>query len=686
MSEQHRHLLKTRLKDVLRTTSAHLSGLKDLGVVTVEDLFHYFPRAYRDHTDTCTISELRTDQVNVVRGTLSGMFSRRTKTGKIMTVATLNDPTGKVEVMWFNQPHIQRLFRNGDEVLLTGKIKFSRAKISMMSPQYEVVRKKQLHTARLVPVYHERDKINSKWIREKIHPLLKGAQLLKDYMPGTIIEEQGLMSYGEAVRMVHDPKSEEDLMKARQRLAFDELFLLQFQALRRRYRLRKEAEDQGRAIEVDEEASKRFYGGLGFELTEAQTRVVDEIMGDLISPYPMMRLLQGDVGAGKTVVAAFALLQIMKSGSQAALMAPTEILARQHHNSVSKLLHDFGFNIQFLSGSLTGKQKEDMHRQIATGTVDLVIGTHAIIQEGVQFKNLGLAVIDEQHRFGVRQRERLAEQGSPHVLSLSATPIPRTLAMVLYGDQDVSVLDELPPGRQEIITRVVPEKKRREAELWTVDQIKKGRQVFVICPLIDESDILGVKAVTTEFERLKKEVFSGFEIGLLHGKLKADEKEKIMQKFSRGEVDLLVSTSVVEVGIDVPNATIMLIEGSERFGLSQLHQFRGRVGRGEHQSYCFLFTDSHGEESKQRLGSLVKYSCGFKLAEIDLAMRGPGEVYGVKQSGIPDLKMASLGDADLIAAVRHAVADLIVKDPDLEFHEPLKRKLEAMQEISEKSA
>lgn len=677
--EEYRYLLKTRLSEVLRTTSAHIRGLKDLGIVTVEDLFHYFPRTYRDRTDVCSISEMRTDQVNVVQGILSKMFSRRTKTGKTMTMATLTDSTGSVEVMWFNQPHLQRIFRNGDEVVLTGKIKFSRAKISMISPQYEVVRKKQLHTARLVPVYHERDKINSKWLREKINPLLKGARLLEDFMPGEILEEADLMPYGEAVRIVHDPPSGEALSEARRRLGFDELFLLQFRALQRRWRFRQDAVNKGRVIEADPEVAKIFYDGLGFKLTGAQTRVTNEIMKDLGAPYPMMRLLQGDVGAGKTVVAAFGLLNTVKAGYQAALMAPTEILAKQHYTSVSKLLKPFGFNIQFLSGSLTNKQKEDMHRQIATGTVDLVIGTHAIIQQGVQFKKLGLAVIDEQHRFGVRQRERLQEQGSPHVLSLSATPIPRTLAMVVYGDQDVSILDELPPGRQEIITRVVQEDKRKDAELWIADHIQKGRQVFIICPLIDESDFLGVKAVTTEFKRLQKEVFKQFEIGLLHGKLKSDEKEAVMKRFSDGDINILVSTSVVEVGIDVPNATIMLIEGSERFGLSQLHQFRGRVGRGKHQSYCFLFMESYSQDAMKRLNSLVKYSDGFKLAEIDLMMRGPGEVYGVKQSGIPDLKMASLSDTDLIKLVRHAAADLVMRDPELEFHEPLKIRLERLE-------
>jgi len=673
-------LLQTRLTDVLRTTRPHLDALREMGVITVEDFFQYFPRAYRDHSEMMTISELRGDQVNVVQGKLTQMMTRRTKTGKTMTRAVLVDPTGEVEVLWFNQPHIQRMFRSGDDVVLTGKIKFERAKVTMLSPLYEMVRKKQIHTGRLVPVYHEHDRISSKWIREKITPLLKGTKLLEDFMPGTIIESEDLMAYSDAVRAVHDPQSEEELEVARHRLAFDELFLLQLRALQRRAEFRRTSKNEGRAIAMDTLLTQQFLNRLSFELTGAQQRVLEEISKDLTSPYPMMRLLQGDVGAGKTVVAAFALFHIMKSGSQGALMAPTEILARQHYQNLLRFLNGFDFNVQLLVGSLSASQKESVTRQIATGTVDLVIGTHALIQEGIQFRKLGLAVIDEQHRFGVKQRERLVEQGSPHVLSLSATPIPRTLAMVVYGDQDVSILNELPPGRQEIITRLVPEKKRRDAELWIADHIRKGRQVFIVCPLIDESDVLGVKAVTTEFERLNNEVFQEFKIGLLHGKLKPSEKEEIMNQFNGGKLDILVSTSVVEVGIDVPNATIMLIEGAERFGLSQLHQFRGRVGRGVHQSYCFLFTDSQSPETRQRLGALVKHSSGFKLAEIDLALRGPGEVYGVRQSGIPDLKMASLGDTELVKKVRQVAVQLVLQDPTLEMYPCLKRRLDFSEE------
>ncbi|KKT75824.1 MAG: ATP-dependent DNA helicase RecG [Candidatus Peregrinibacteria bacterium GW2011_GWA2_44_7] len=638
--QAHPSLLQTKLSEALRTTRPHLEDLRYLGLHTIEDFFHYFPRSYRDQTDLSTVAELRTDQLNVVQGKLSGIFHRTTHSGKFMTLAHFSDSTASVEVMWFNQPHLKQLLRNGDEVILTGKAKWDGHKITLMSPRYEPLRVKQLHTARLVPVYHEHNRVTSKWIREKINPLLKGTALLEDYMPSWIVAGDGLMPYTLAVRTVHDPKNEEKLFAARQRLAFDELFLLQLNALQKRLEFRESSRNNQRKMELDPEWKPSFYQQLPFPLTQAQQRVMQEIWEDLRSPYPMMRLLQGDVGSGKTVVAAFGLFHSIKAGFQGVLMAPTEILAKQHFESFSKLLKPFGFNIQFLTGSLSGSQKEMVLRQIATGTVDLVIGTHALIQERVCFAKLGLVVVDEQHRFGVKQRERLQEQGS------------------------------------------VPEQKRLDAERWIADQIQKGRQVFIVCPLIDESDVLGVKAVTKEYERLSSEVFSAFRVGLLHGKLKPAEKEAVMEAFNGGGIDILVATSVVEVGIDVPNATIMLIEGADRFGLSQLHQFRGRVGRGKHQSYCFLFTESTSDETIQRLKALVEHSSGFKLAEIDLLLRGPGEIYGVKQSGIPDLKMASLGDAELIHRVRQAAEILMAKDPYLKEHPSLRSKME--QDTNEK--
>ncbi|MBU1446365.1 DEAD/DEAH box helicase, partial [Patescibacteria group bacterium] len=368
-------------------------------------------------------------------------------------------------------------------------------------------------------------------------------------------------------------------------------------------------------------------------------------------------------------------LNTLKAGYQCAIMAPTEILAKQHYNTITKYLLPYGFNIQFIAGSITGKQKEEIIKQMKSGTLDVVIGTHSLIQEKIGFKNLGIAIVDEQHRFGVKQRSVLKSFGSPHLLSLSATPIPRTLAMTIYGDQDLSIIDEMPKGRQEIITRIIPEKKRLDAYRWIEDQVLKGRQVFVICPLVDESDTLEVKSVIKEYDYLREHIFPNLKLGLLHGKLKAKDKEEVMKAFKDNETNVLVSTSVIEVGIDVPNATIMMIEGSERFGLSQLHQFRGRVGRGEHQSYCFLFTTSDSPETKTRLKAMVSYSSGFKLAEIDLELRGPGEIYGVRQSGIPDLKMASLTDSITIEKARNAAQRLIDADPYLDTYPKLKDKI-----------
>jgi ATP-dependent DNA helicase RecG len=405
----------------------------------------------------------------------------------------------------------------------------------------------------------------------------------------------------------------------------------------------------------------------------------------------MLRLVQGDVGSGKTVVAAAAALLLILNDQnlnrterpQVCLMAPTEILAKQHYKTFQKLLKAFDIRVELLVGSFTAKQKRSIIENFKLGLTDIVIGTHALIQEGVEFKNLGMALIDEQHRFGVKQREYLAKYDYPHILYLSATPIPRTLALTIYGDQDISVIDEMPEGRQVIITRIVPENKRNDAYRWIEDQVKKGRQVYIICPLIDESDKIEVKAVTEEYERLRNFVFKNLRLGLLHGKLPQAEKDMIMSYFAEGTIDVLVSTSVIEVGIDVANASIILIEGSERFGLSQLHQFRGRVGRGEHQSYCFLFTNSESEENIKRLKAMVQHASGFKLSEIDLELRGPGEVYGVKQSGIPDLKMASLSDSKLIFKARKHAEKMVNLDPELKSHSKLKQKFKKLIEENE---
>ncbi len=668
-------LLDTPIERHIRTTKSHIDKLHELGVNTVRDFLLFFPRTYEDKREFRKIVEIRTDDINNVKGVVSNIFHKKTKFNKFITKCTFSDETGKVEVVWFNQPYLKRILRNGQKLILSGKAKFQYGKVSLVSPAYEEIKDNLVHTGGIIPTYHQTDGISSKWIREKLAPVIdEWVLLLEDYMPKFILDKYGLIDYRDAVKEVHFPSSEEMMKKAQERLSFDELFLIQLRALQKKWKWQHEYNDNPKVIEFSDDV-KEFINGLPFVLTNAQKRAVSEILYDLKQSFPMSRLVQGDVGSGKTVVAGIAIFATIKAGYQTALMAPTEILAKQHYKTLFKLFSGYGFNIQFIAGSTSKSVKDDVLNQLKTGTVDLVIGTHSLIQDGVEFKKLGLAVIDEQHRFGVKQREVLRQNGNPHLLNLSATPIPRTLAMTIYGDQDLSVIDELPSGRVEIITKIVPEKKRRDAYYWVEDKVKKGEQAFVICPLVDESDVLEVKSAIQEYEFLQNEIFPDLKVGLLHGKMKAKEKEEVMHKFKNNEINVLVSTSVIEVGIDVPNATVMLIEGADRFGLSQLHQFRGRVGRGDKQSYCFLFSKNFSENSLKRLKAMTMFSSGFKLAEIDLKLRGPGEIFGVKQSGIPDLKMASLTDSKTIALAREAAQIVINEDPLLNKYEGLSRKV-----------
>ncbi|MBD3361059.1 ATP-dependent DNA helicase RecG, partial [Candidatus Peregrinibacteria bacterium] len=632
-------MLHKSLDKVLRTTKHHISKLDTLGINTVKDFLLYFPRTYNDTRHFTKIIDITTNEVLTIKGQLTNLFNIRTKYGKKLTRGVFTDDTGSIEVIWFNQPHLVRMLPRKKEIILSGKVKFAFGKIALQNPAYELVQREeeQIHHGRIVPVYHETEGISSKWIREKLKPLIDNwTNLFEEYMPEEIINGLNLIDYKTAIKNAHFPKNSKILEKSKERLAFDELFLLQLKVIQKKWQWQHGIKSNFNKSKIEKKTKilESCIKTLPFKLTNAQNRVINEILEDIQKPFPMSRLIQGDVGSGKTIVTALIALNVVKNGYQTALMAPTEILAKQHYKTFIEILNIFGINIQFIAGSTSKKQKEEIIRQMKTGTVDIIIGTHALIQEKIGFKNLGLAIIDEQHRFGVRQREILKNYGSPHLLSMTATPIPRTLAITVYGDQDLSIIDEMPKGRRKIITRVVPEKKRIEAYRWIEDQIKKGRQAFIICPLIDESDVLEVKSVIKEYNFLNEHIFPGLKVGLLHGKLKQEEKDRIMKGFKENKINILVSTSVVEVGIDIPNATIMLIEGAERFGLSQLHQFRGRVGRGEHQSYCFLFTGSLSEEGTKRMKSMEKYSSGFKLAEIDLELRGPGEIYGIRQSGI----------------------------------------------------
>lgn len=710
-------MLQEPLNKAIKTTSLHLKRLKELGIETVKDFLLYFPMRHTDEREIATIAEIKGGERNVLRGVIKSIKARPPFRGRMqVTTALISDDTGSIEAVWFNQPYLARTLVQNAEVILSGKARYDikRGKLSLQSPTVERIKSEQVHTARIVPVYHETElgtvkrgpgKISSKWIREKLFPLMPFAHYFAEFLPEEILTTYTLMPFAEAIAGVHFPENETKLEEAKKRLAFNELFLLQLAALYRRHLWRQIAVKEQKQIPAQWDIIKEFTQSLPWQLTNAQKKAIYEIIKDLEKPFPMSRLLEGDTGSGKTIVAAAAALHAVRSGFQVCLIAPTEILARQHTKTFSKLLAPFTIEPRLLLGSTPGAEKKKRIEELASGTINCIVGTHSLLQEKISFKNLGLAIIDEQHRFGVRQREIVKSYGSPHVLSLTATPIPRTLALILYGDQDLSVLDEMPPGRQNIITRIVPEQKRNEAYQWIENEIKKGRQAFIIFPLIEKSEVLEVKAATEEWERLRNQIFPHLTVGLLHGQMQSADKDAIMKDFAEGKIRILVSTAVVEVGVDVPNATIMMIEGAERFGLAQLHQFRGRVGRGSEQSYCFLFPTQCLSETSlsreprrpgfasisrsarglaliKRLESLVKYNSGFKLAEIDLQLRGPGEVFGTAQSGIPDLKMALLTDATTIKQTREAAEMLIEEDPTLQKYPELLKKIAEQENIA----
>jgi ATP-dependent DNA helicase RecG len=558
------------------------------------------------------------------------------------------------------------------------------------NPEWEPLEMEPLRTRRIVPVYPLTQGLTAQKMREIMKRAIGGWALhAPDPLPDSIRKRLGYFKLPKALRQIHFPDSQENAHRARQRIAFDEMFLLQLGLLG----LRRDWQTApGLPIPLDSRAFEHFFEGLPFGLTKAQQRVIAEIASDMREGVPMNRLLQGDVGSGKTVVAAAAMVQVVQAGFQAAMMAPTEILAEQHYQGLKKLLADTGINVSLLTGSTTAAEREQIYPQISDGSAQIVIGTHALIQENVHFQHLGLAVIDEQHRFGVDQRKALRDKGAessnsngaippnPHILVMSATPIPRSLALSVYGDLDISILDEMPPGRQEIKTRWLRPSERERAYSFVRGQCEQGRQTFVICPLVEESDKIVAKSAVEEHARLQEQVFPDLKLDLLHGRMKADEKEEAMRAFKDGETDILVATSVIEVGIDIPNSTVMLIEGANRFGLAQLHQFRGRVGRGEHQSYCLLLADAISDDAEQRLSALEQTNDGFLLAEKDLEIRGPGEFLGRQQSGLPELHLASLTDMALLEAAREEAQALFNEDPQLEApeHELLLRQVEVL--------
>ena len=672
----------TLLVDAIRTTPRYLGSLKEMGIETVGDLLNYFPRAYTDFSQLKKIAELVTDETQTVAGTVQALRTVRLRSGRTLVTAKLVDDSGQIALTWFNQLYVARILRNGDEIALTGKVQIGpRGGNSLLGGTFEKLSEEMLHAGRIIPVYRSHGKIiTPKWLREKIYPLLPLAKELPDLLPEEIRKKQKLETLASAVTTIHFPESFAKVEQARERLAFDELFFLQLGGLQRKLDWQRGAAGSGKIISNTPDLLEEFASKIPFKFTQAQKVSTAEILRDIERDLPMNRLLEGDVGSGKTVVAALAIFLVVKESHQAAMLAPTEILAAQHFRNFLKLLHPLGVRVELLTGSTTAKNKKEISKKLKAGELDLVVGTHALLEKHVEFRELALVVIDEQHRFGVKQRTLIKKESTPHVLSLTATPIPRTLALTIFGDQDVSIIDELPPGRKPAITRIIPPNKRDDSYRWIESEVQKGRQVFIVCPLIEESETLEVRSAKKEFKRLSEEVFPKLKLGLLHGRMKAKDKDAVMQDFAQGKIQVLVSTTVIEVGIDVPNASIMLIEAAERFGLAQLHQLRGRIGRGEHQSYCFLFFESDSEEVKARLYAMQKISSGFELAKMDLQLRGPGEVFGVRQSGIPDLKVAKLTDHELIKRSRDEAEGLLEKDPELKKYPEIRGKLKELEE------
>ena len=662
-----------------------LTRLRNMDVESVGDLVHLFPSRHNDFSGVRKVAQLvpGEDQTAI----LTVWEARQTMLGRQKsTQAVLGDDTGNVRAVWFNMPWLAAQLKPGSQVVLSGKLNVFRGSPVFETPEYETLdgREERVHAGRLVPVYPSTQGLAQRTIRSLVWRALQAClSEFEEFIPDDMLHQAGLIGIRNAMEQIHYPSDWDGFQAARRRLAFDELFMLQMSVLERRKQWKDE--DRGVPLHVDAGLIDTFLKSLPFELTGAQSRALKDITDDLRSSSAMSRLLQGDVGSGKTVVAAAAMLVAVHNGRQAALMAPTEILAEQHFLSICQMIADDRFDdaggsiqrvhvagfdrpvtVALLLGGYRKRLKDDLHSMLSAGVIDVVIGTHALIQEAVEIPNLALAIIDEQHRFGVSQRAALREKGlRPHVLAMSATPIPRSLSLTLYGDLDVSAIDEMPPGRQTIRTRFVESDRRDAAYGFLRDEVKAGRQAFVVCPLIDESEVVQTKAAQEEYDRLSNHVYPDRTVGLLHGRMSLREKEEIMDRFKRGELEILVSTPVVEVGIDVPNASVMLIDGAERFGLSQLHQLRGRVGRGPHQSHCLLMSESPGSESLQRLKLLERISDGFQLAEEDLKLRGMGDYLGTRQSGLPSFRIAQITDQDILSLARREALRLMAVDPDL---------------------
>ena len=651
----------TRLPGIGPTVA---KDLKKLGVETVHDLLFYFPFRYDDLSKVVSVAELVPGEISTIQGRVSAIKSRRSHQKRMMlTEGVVEDQTGRIKVVWFNQPYLAKSLRPGTMVSLSGRVD-DKYGLSMVNPIYEAVQGAETkHTGRIVPMYSLTGSVTQKRLRAAIHYALETTRQIEDWLPEQVVEEENFPELSYALTQIHYPEDWSKCQQAISRHKFDELFLHQLMFARSRAEVVKRPANQ---VERDQEVEKQFLSSFPFELTQAQKRSVEEMLSDMSEPHPMNRLLEGDVGSGKSAVAACAIESCLRSGYQAAYLAPTEILARQQFEELGQLFPDQ--EVVLLTRNTN--EKKEMKKQLKSGQINFVVATHALLQEGYEFDKLGLLVIDEQHRFGVRQRQELMRRTgeiAPHLLSMSATPIPRSLALSIYGDLDISILDELPTGRKPIKTHLVSDKNMSSATNLIEREIQAKHQVFAVCPLIDPSDKLGAKSVTEFSEELRSSALGKYRIEILHGKLKPADKSEVIQRFVSGKIDILVSTTVVEVGVNIPNATVMFIEAAERFGLAQLHQLRGRVGRADIESYCILHPNSMSDISRERLMALVESQDGFALAERDLELRGSGNLFGTAQSGFIDFKLATLADVDLMKKARDWAGKIGVEDyPELE--------------------
>lgn len=665
--------LDTEVKFVKGVGPRVMGILKKLNITTAKDLLYHFPRRYEDRTHFARIASLEHGETATICGVVLTADNVKTRGRLVLTKVVVDDGSGCIVLTWFNQQYRKEQFNKlrGREVVAYGTAQIGRWGVEIGSPEIEVCSDEtdSLSSLRIVPIYPLTEGIFQVHLRKIISGAVElYTELLEETLPEEFLDRLDLVDIRTAIRNIHFPESQESLLAARKRLVFEELFVLQLALAMRKRGI--EAPGQGVAFNIPPDLDAQLKELLPFELTGAQKRVIGEIARDMSRPMCMNRLLQGDVGSGKTAVALAAMMIAVKNGYQAAMMAPTEILAEQHYLGISNLLGDhdlMGIRVDLLTGSLKSKNRRDITERVASGQTQIVIGTHALIQENVEFRNLGLVIIDEQHRFGVMQRAALTEKGlKPDVLVMTATPIPRTLTLTVYGDLDVSIIDELPPGRKPVKTHWKQVTERRKVYAGVRSLIEQGRQAYVVCPLIEESEKLQVQAATELAEHLQSEIFPDLKIGLLHGGMKSDEKDTVMSAFRAGQIHILVSTTVIEVGVDVRNATVMVIEDAHRFGLAQLHQLRGRVGRGDEQSYCVMICEGNNQDSITRMTTMASTNDGFVIAEEDLKLRGPGEFYGTKQSGMPELTIADIfRDIPILEIARKEAFAIIEKDPGL---------------------